>query len=534
MTYKIADTCMGCNTCLPYCPTGAISVKNGQYSIDSKLCDNCADFAYEPQCVVECPISSPVPLRAKKGRIRNTVPVLTSAELFPNGKTHAYASSIVIWEACNLLSQRQSLSWQQDEETETLVYQRRFNRNCELTLQFSNQDDSASVALRGAKILSSLHRLDIRAACLHLIYAAHATTLERPWEQEFVLNDRQIEAYLGLDKRKDLSKSAKLTLIKEIAQQPCLLTLDLFAPAQGRIHAFSAEHSRLWHLNKIQHHFQEDDEGCKHLVGLTFRIQPGVWTKYFLNRDGCRDRTAFYQYGVLPVSLLQSVMTLWQQHEGAARMMLWLLFKVRIGKEQRLMVPTLMRVAYGEARVQQAALYREERKRLLRSFENDLEAMSNYGLKPRFDPDTYPLEIQPLWARVADLPDDAEAALEFWTQDANQDHRLTDNAPRDKWNRLMQSRLLGFELPPEWEQPIASHKQKRRSSVKKSGRAIAPTSAGLTGEQIVTARKNQGISQHELAARTGKSQSWVRDIESGRFHVKSKDQELLCQALGLF
>jgi hypothetical protein len=77
--------------------------------------------------------------------------------------------------------------------------------------------------LTDVKAISAIEALDIRAACMHLIYAAHATTLDKPWEQEFVISDRQIEEYLGLDKRRDLTKLAKLSLIKEIAQQPCFI-----------------------------------------------------------------------------------------------------------------------------------------------------------------------------------------------------------------------------------------------------------------------------------------------------------------------
>jgi hypothetical protein len=51
---------------------------------------------------------------------------------------------------------------------------------------------------------------------VHLILAAYALTLDCPWEETIVISDQQIEQYLGLDKRKDLSKLEKLTLIKEL------------------------------------------------------------------------------------------------------------------------------------------------------------------------------------------------------------------------------------------------------------------------------------------------------------------------------
>jgi DNA-binding transcriptional regulator YiaG len=168
----------------------------------------------------------------------------------------------------------------------------------------------------------------------------------------------------------------------------------------------------------------------------------------------------------------------------------------------------------------------EERKRLLRSFESDLEVLNRYQFQPIFDPLTYPLEIQPLWVKLADLPDDAEDALEFWTSDGSRDHRLTDAAPRDKWHRLMNARLLRFELPEDWVQQspkIAKKKSKERKQ-------LQPKSP-LSGQQIATARKSLQLSQRVLADKLGKSQSWIRDIENGRLQLNAKDHAMLSELL---
>jgi len=380
---------------------------------------------------------------------------------------------------------------------------------------------------------------DIRAACLHLMYAAYATSLERPWEQTFTVSDQDISDYLGLGKRKDLSKLAKLTLIKDLVEQPCKLLVTLDWSPQGRLRKITIPQSHLWHLIETQHHFQEDHLGCKHLTGLTFTVKAGQWAEFFLNRQGAKEGTTFYQYGTLPKSLLMTVMSIWQQHEGVARIMLWLLFKTRMGREQRITVPTLMRIAYGEERVLKASSQREERKRLVRSFESDLEVLNHYGLKPIFDPVTYPLEIQPLWAKLADLPDDAEAALDFWINDGSNGTRLTDAAPRDKWNRLMQARFLCFELPEGWEAQAspATHKKLRPSQRNERSHQRTDKSALalslLSAQQIVAARKSLQLSQRDLVTHVGKSQSWVRDIESGRLQVGFKDQQLLLKVLGI-
>jgi DNA-binding transcriptional regulator YiaG len=279
----------------------------------------------------------------------------------------------------------------------------------------------------------------------------------------------------------------------------------------------------------IQHHFQEDNLGCKYLVGLTFKVKAGIWSQYFLNKQGCKERTAFYQYGSLPKTVLTTVMSIWQQHEGAVRLMLWLLFKTKMGKEQRITVPTLLRIAYGQEKVNLASRHREERKRLLRTFESDLEVLNHLGIKPIFDPITYPLAIQPLWAKLIDIPEDPDEALEFWINDAGGETRLTDNGPRGKWNLLMNARILSFELPPEWERQIAESEKKQRRKAKT--RQKLKTAGDLVGEQILHARKTLNLSQRELAKLTGKSQSWIRDIENGRLKAKLEDQALLRKVL---
>lgn len=528
MPYTIPNnSCVGCDNCRPQCPTGAIRIEDNEYWIDPGLCNNCEGYYSEPQCVIACPTNSPIPWQSKKGRCKVEPRDATSLDLFSNGKNNPFASAIAIWEACNVLAQRTSLHWETDEEG-YISYSRQVNQG-RGAIAFHIQDPFK--VNDKATDIAAIEGLDIRAACIHLIFAAYATALEQPWEQEFAIDERQIEKYLGMEKRKDLSKAAKLALMKNIVQQACSLIISIDWPQQGRINGFSLVGSRLWHLVDIQHHFQEDNLGCKYLIGLTFKVKAGLWAQYFLNKQACKERTAFYQYGSLPKTLLTTVMSIWQQHEGAVRLMLWLLFKTKMGKEQRITIPTLLRIAYGEEKVALASRQREERKRLLRTFESDLEILNHYGMKPLFDPVTYPPEIQPLWAKLIDLPEDPDEALEFWTNDGGAETRLTDTGPRGKWNLLMNARILAFELPPEWEQQI-SESEKKKTRTAKAKRKLKPTN-DLLGEQILQARKNLNLSQRELAKLTGKSQSWIRDIENGRLKAKLEDQVILRKVLNM-
>ncbi|NJK36925.1 MAG: helix-turn-helix domain-containing protein [Oscillatoriales cyanobacterium RM2_1_1] len=531
MPYSITKYCVQCNDCISKCPTDAIKVtEDGEYWIDPTLCNQCEGYSPEPLCLMACPVNSPVPLQAKKGRNKAEPRPITNLDLFLNGKTNTFASAIVIWQLSNILAQRQSLPWEVDESG-YLFYQRAVNQG-RGTLMFritEHGDGDFAEPLKQESARAAIAELDIRATCLNLICAAHTLALERPWEQEFTINDQQIERYLGLEKRKDLSKLAKLTLIKNLMQQICKVLVTIEWPRQGKIPGFSVPEGRLWQLTEMQHHVQEDDLGCKHLTGLTFKIKAGEWARYFLNQEGYRHRTAFYQYGSLPKSVLTQAMSIWQQHEGAVRIMLWLLFKTKMGKDQRITVQTLMRIAYGEERLMEASSQSSSHKRMMRTFESDLEALASYGLKPLFDLETYPVEIQPLWAKLADLPDDPEAALEFWLEDGGSDRRLTDGAPRGKWNRLMNARLSGFDLPEDWEQKLSVKRSSKQS--KAQGKTKVIGHAQFVGSQVIRARQQLQLSQRELANRIGKSQSWVRDVEKGRFQPNIQDQTRLHQIL---
>ena len=536
MKYSITNECTECDSCVSQCPVGAIKVVNEQYWIDPTLCNGCEGYYPVPQCITICPVDSPVPFQAKKGRYKKQNRPILNIELFLNGKNNSFASAIVVWEACNLLAQRRSLPWQTDAD-DALVYERRVKRGKGL-LQFwlaSHESSGATQQrLTGEDAEEAIANLDIRSTCLHLIYAAYATGVDRPWDEEFTISDRQIENYLGLNKRKDLSKLEKLSLIHTLAVQPCSIMASIEWPRQGRIPGFSMTHEPIWHMVAILHHFEEDELGCKHLVGLTFRVRAGKWASYFLNQQNHQHHTAFYQYGSLPVSLLSEVMGHWQQHEGAVRMMLWLLFKTKMGHDQPVTAKTLMRIAYGEERVSHAYGQSIAQKRLLKTFEGDLETLYYYGIRPVFDPETYPPEIQPLWAKLTDLPDDAEEALTFWTHDGSQQQRLTDAAPRGKWKQVLNGRLLRFDLPETWElKSSQSSKRRRNRRGKRKPVNSQHSTTTLSKDRIVTARKKFQLSQRGLAEKMGKSQSWIRDIENGRFQPNLQDRDVLCKILEL-
>ena len=455
-----------------------------------------------------------------------------ASEIFLDGKSNTIASAMVIWEGCNLLAQRHSLPWTTAPDGQ-LFYSKQVKQE-QGVLQFGLTEafpGEPCNCLAGESALEVLNSLELRAACLHLIYAAYATTLERPWEQEFTVSDRQIASYLGLDRRKDLSRRDKVALIQSLVLQPCQIAVSIQWPKQGKIAGFSVPQDRLWNLVAIEPNFLEVEGSQAQVSGLILTIRPGEWSRYFLNSQGYRQKTAFYQYTNLPKSLLKQVMSQWQHHEGAVRMVLWLFFKIRLGRQQTLAVSTLMKVAYGEEKLMKANSNREQRKRQIRTFERDLEVLFNWGFKPCFDPETYPPEIQPLWWKLLAVPEDSEAEIEFWQEDALRERSILDPATKGKWQRLLKARFLGIELEPEMAEKLAPLERQKQGSSRTVTKQRQP--ANLRGEQVKAARNHQNLTQRELASQMGKSQSWVRDIESGRLKIKPADRKKLEKILRL-
>jgi DNA-binding transcriptional regulator YiaG len=430
----------------------------------------------------------------------------TSPDLFADHKATQMAAAIPIWEASNILTQRKHLPWGHDSDGK-LSYAKDINDG-QGAIHFwvtENLEDEHPATLAGAAALAVIDTFDIRAACMHLIYAAHAAQLDRPWEQELVIDDRQIEAYLGLKKRTDKNRREKLALIEEIAKQPCKITTFISWAAQGKVKGFTLEEGRLWHMLGTRYHYQQDLFGNQELAGITFIVKPGLWTRYFLNEEGRRDRIAYSQRGALSQHLLECVMSVWQHREGAARLMVWLLFKTQFNKRSPLLVETLMEVAYGSEKVQQARDSSTFRKKLASTWDEDLLTLHDRGWTVQFDAETYPSEIRPAgFGR-----DDAQRPRGFFEQLLAAQLWIT---PSEEWSQG----AIGLEEPTV--------------IVPQSDLEAAPK---LTGDRVRELRQKQGWSQRKLATLTQISQGLISLIENGERSITPENEALLNQVFNL-
>lgn len=122
----------------------------------------------------------------------------TSPELFANKISNNFATCKLLWESVNILTQRSDLQWQPDEDGKlTYTSTLKDGRGRLIFWVTDSPEEQYPEALAGEAALAVIETFDIRAACMHLIYAAHVTTLDRPWEEEFVVDDAQI-LYLAL------------------------------------------------------------------------------------------------------------------------------------------------------------------------------------------------------------------------------------------------------------------------------------------------------------------------------------------------
>lgn len=484
--------------------------------------------------------------KQKKGKRGSLPKLLTSPSLFPAEKKDRMASALVIWGASDILTQKQNLVWDLDSEGKLCLIRSAINNKGEIHYWITDLSDLSNehpATLAGTAALATLETFDIRAACMHLIYAGHATKLERPWEQEFVIDDRQIEDYLGLNKRKDKTRAEKLALIEKLASQPCQITTFISWPAQGQIKAFTVSETRVWQMVEIQRHYQGNLFGERELIGLTFRVRAGYWAKYFLNAQGAKEKQAYYQCGTFSKHLLQKVMQIWQHRPGAARLLVWLLFKTKFEQQYPITGQTLMEVAYGKQKILEVRKTENKklRQQLADDFELDLLTLAENNWLFYFDPETYPSEIQPYWAG-----------------------RGNKSRPRGYFARILAGRVwimapkelhssngyvgvsVSEEIPNFGLSSQESSNSQSSDTISSLPNAVCslkhvkpqPISAvrdrpELTGEQIKEIRTTKGWTTRQLAKRSGISQSMISMIETGQRLISPSNLKKLKAALEL-
>jgi len=476
----------------------------------------------------------------------------SSPSLFTSDTEYA-ASSRVIWEGANILTQGNDLPWMASDDGEayynSIVAKGKGYISFRLTEDIFSSDPSV---LEHDLAIALIEQFDIRAACLHLIYAAHATQLDRPWEEVFTINDTQLEHYLGLHKNKKLTKRQKLDLMLRLAKQPCHLLVYVSYPELGQVPKINVSRTFLWEIAEPILHFQNNltnEQG--ELIGFTLNIRCGMWAKYFLSEENRRQKKGYYEYCVLSKELILDIMATYHHYEGAARLMTWLLFKTKINRSSPLTVERLLKIAFGEKLLQEAIAKSKPRAKLVDSWIKTLKALLERGWKITPDPQTYPMSY---WVDTgksslfSEIPDDPDAALEFWANDALNPtgSRLSDRTRRERGSfTLFLNGRLYIQPPKAILDRLNAIEEGRRRLETKTTTTSNPETVQLvgmtsiskqvteihSGEQLKQLRITKGWSQSHLAEKIGRSLSWVKMVETGKRKIQAQDQASIRTAL---
>ena len=141
-----------------------------------------------------------------------------------------------------------------------------------------------------------------RAAKLHAVFASYAVRQKEPWRESFTLLGSNLIKLLQFHKGNKLKKPQKL---KDIADLACILgTLGAkILWQEGDLNLSIIERSLIWSVN-VKEYYQNNLAGNpSELIEVEVRVQPGLWTQSFLNKEGAQQGKALYQYGFLPKQL---------------------------------------------------------------------------------------------------------------------------------------------------------------------------------------------------------------------------------------
>jgi DNA-binding transcriptional regulator YiaG len=418
---------------------------------------------------------------------------IKKASLFPDGKTNTAALSLVLRGVAEVLSQKKDLPWKADSSS-TLSYEKEVSGGKGKISYYvtDNPENPHPETLAEEAGLAVIDQFDPRAGAIHLIYCAQVANLNKPWEGEFIIDDRQLLEYTGLVKRRDLCRHEQLETLYDLLRQPAQVLACIAWPRYGQVGAFTVADQKIWDITIIPN-FDTDQVGNRKLIGLKVIGKPGAWTKYFLNKS------EYYRHtGIITKRTVQKLFSIGKQNAGAARILIWLTFQIKPGFQDCLIGKTLMTIAYGPGRVAMAQQDRQLRRQLADDFETDLKVVKEAGWQLE-------LETGPDWLTYNN---GTKRPIGFWAQLLNARWRF--NLPTEAEERLT--------LPET--KTTATNIQKKRHQP-------------LTGTVIREARKAKGWSRAFLAATMGKSVSWVDAVETGHRNVSEKDLPKLIDKLEL-
>ncbi|NJN13637.1 MAG: helix-turn-helix domain-containing protein [Richelia sp. RM1_1_1] len=344
-----------------------------------------------------------------------------------------------------------------------------------------------------------IDKFGFTTAKLHLIFAAHTMNQEKPWESTFNLKASDIIKEFGWDKN---HKKAKVENLLEIASTAfaldCLLVRTVWVEGrnkQGKM-VGSVPVGRMWNVH-IQATGQFNLEGKIDKPDEVYiTIQPGLWTRDFLNRAGATSREALYQFGYLA----QQVLKIDPHHnELALRLAIHLTLDSRVRLDGKYKVHELLRIAFPETVIDKAQSDSRRAYDLKKRWDSAIKLLLKLNWQIVFDSETYSSWLRP----------DCE-----------------EKKPKGYIKNLLDAKLT-VKPPNPIPELIASKVTAKRlkSKVKQSKPKTAPVppqEVNLTGSQVKEARIAKGWSQAKLAGFLQISQNLVSLIERGERSINTQ------------
>jgi len=411
-----------------------------------------------------------------------------------------------------------------------LYFQRRFGKGRYVEFYIMNQQEQQPESITSQAEREIQERYGVMAARLHALFATYATRQKRPWEESFYLLGSDLIKFLGLDRRKDMSKSQKLRAIADLTW--IVGTLGAVIHWQeGELDLCVTRKSPVWiiwyveeyHQPKLPNMANGDDELCE----VVIRVQPGAWAEKFLNREGELQDKALHQFGYINRQVFDIN---FNRQELAAVLMLYLFQNRRAHSNCKYRIRTLLEAVISAEEIESVRQVRQYRSRFVQRFYDALETLTEAGFRVEFS-DSFPIELRPDWAY---LPIETEGDLDV-VAIAPQKTPLP-NGYFDTWLNGVISIICPSNIENVLAELETRKAKKGKSSERKSSQPARLNSSldtdsdedelllrslarqtipeELTGAAVRRVRKNLKMSQAELAQQIGKSQSWVRDLEN--------------------
>jgi DNA-binding transcriptional regulator YiaG len=215
-------------------------------------------------------------------------------------------------------------------------------------------------------------------------------------------------------------------------------------------------------------------------------VQPGAWTKYFLNRAGADSREALYQFGYLA----QKVLEIDPYHEELTlRLAIYLTLDSRVRLDGKYKVEELLEIVLPKTEIDKAKGDRFKAFSLKQRWDNALKHLLNkLNWQIAFDPETYPEWLRP---------------------------EYTEKQPKGYFKKLLDAKLT-IKPPHPIPELIASKVKPKVQQLQPKAKDTTPEDIKLTGNQVREARTAKGWSQTKLAGFLGVSQNFISLVEQSK------------------